>query len=102
MGSPRHRRSATRVPRRGGRGADGVRGGDESDVDCGGSCGKCGTGGACKAGADCQSGFCTNGKCDPPSCMDGVKNGHETGLDCGGGLCPGCPDGTPCMTAADC
>ncbi len=47
---------------------DGVKNGNETGVDCGGSCAAC-----------------------PPtaSCSDGVKNGNETGTDCGGS-CPAC------------
>ncbi|UQA55284.1 MopE-related protein [Polyangium aurulentum] len=38
--------------------------GDESDVDCGGSCmNKCGTGRACLVSADCASGVCTADVC---------------------------------------
>ena len=44
--------------------ANGVLDGDETDVDCGGTCAACGTGKGCKAGKDCQSTFCTNKKCD--------------------------------------
>ena len=37
---------------------DGVRNGDETGIDCGGSCGKCGINSQCSTGADCQSGAC--------------------------------------------
>ncbi|MEL6924492.1 MAG: M12 family metallo-peptidase, partial [Bacteroidota bacterium] len=47
---------------------DGVQNGDETGVDCGGSCSPCAT------------------------CNDGVQNGSETGVDCGG------PDCGPCNT----
>lgn len=44
---------------------DGVRNGNESDVDCGGSqCGGCAVGGACRANGDCQSRICgTDSRC---------------------------------------
>jgi hypothetical protein len=45
--------------------SDGVRNGNETGVDCGGSCPAC------------------------PTCTDGVQNGTETGVDCGGS-CPAC------------
>lgn len=45
---------------------NGIKDGDETDVDCGGSCVPCAT------------------------CDDGIKNGEETGIDCGG------PDCEPC------
>ncbi len=71
---------------------DGVKNGDETYKDCGGSCGVCW--------------FCKNGKHNPgvgekgvdcggpcpaacPTCKDGKKNGNETGIDCGGS-CPAC------------
>ncbi len=37
---------------------DGVRNGDETGIDCGGSCGACGIGVQCMKGDDCQSGAC--------------------------------------------
>lgn len=44
---------------------DGIKNGDETGIDCGGSCPV----------------VC------PPTCYDGIKNGDETGIDCGGS-CP--------------
>ncbi|HVJ18697.1 MAG TPA: discoidin domain-containing protein, partial [Polyangiaceae bacterium] len=55
---------------------DGVKNGNETGVDCGGSCPACPV---------------------TPTCTDGVKNGSETGVDCGGS-CPACP--TTCQEAA--
>lgn len=43
--------------------ADGERNQDETDVDCGGSCGACATGDSCSKASDCASGFCTAGIC---------------------------------------
>ena len=45
---------------------NGIQDGDETGVDCGGSCAPC------------------------PTCDDGIQNGGETGIDCGG------PDCDPC------
>jgi len=45
---------------------DGIKNGDETDVDCGGSCVACST------------------------CDDGIQNGDETGIDCGGSICEPC------------
>ncbi len=57
---------------------DGVKSGDESDVDCGGTeCPTCPTGGDCNEGSDCESGVCMGGACMAPSCGDGVTNGDE-------------------------
>jgi hypothetical protein len=46
---------------------DGVKNGNESGVDCGGSCSPC------------------------PTCNDGIKNQNETEIDCGGKHCKACP-----------
>lgn len=48
--------------------SDGIQNGDETGVDCGGSC-----------PASCG-----------PTCSDGIQNGDETGVDCGGSSCPPC------------
>ena len=42
---------------------NGIKDGDETNVDCGGSCAPCAT------------------------CDDGIKNGDEEGIDCGGSDC---------------
>ncbi len=47
---------------------DGAMNGDETGVDCGGSCQPC------------------------PTCTDGIMNGNETGVDCGGPDCEACPE----------
>jgi hypothetical protein len=48
----------------GGSCTDFVLDGNESDVDCGGSCGACGNGRACFVNADCFSGVCSgSGRC---------------------------------------
>ena len=52
---------------------DGVQNGDETGIDCGGSCPPC-DGGA--------------------TCTDGIQNGDETGVDCGGS-CPPCDGDGP-------
>ena len=85
--------------------ADGLRNGDETDVDCGGpeaSCGRCDAGEHCAAATDCASGVCTAGVCQAPSCTDTVKNGAETDVDCGGGTCAGCTQGEDCNIGSDC
>ncbi len=44
--------------------SDNVTNGDETDVDCGGSCSiKCAVGKVCKGNGDCQSSVCTEGVC---------------------------------------
>jgi len=90
--------------------------GTETDVDCGGdNCLKCAEGLLCQEATDCLSGVCApgctgllcfpgtrDGRCRPAQCNDGIENGAETATDCGGGLCPRCPDGSPCQVDADC
>ena len=80
---------------------DGVRNGDETDIDCGGSCGPCGNNAACTQPGDCASRVCDGGRCATPSCTDGVRNGDETDVDCGGS-CPPCANGGACEQPADC
>ena len=90
--------------------------GDETDVDCGGSCASCTDGLGCDGPEDCQSGICTdgtgpgeaactNGKttcCQAPSCVDTEKNQDESDVDCGGNTCPACADSKLCNTGTDC
>jgi hypothetical protein len=46
---------------------DGVRNGDESDIDCGGSCGAtCEAGQSCNGSFDCKSNSCVSGVCQAP------------------------------------
>ncbi len=67
---------------------DGVLNGDETDVDCGGSCAAdCADTLLCLVAADCQSGVCADDgmgtlKCSAPICGDNVVNGTD-----------GCDDG---------
>jgi len=83
--------------------SDGMKNGNETDVDCGGDvCFPCADLKMCLVAADCTSGVCTTGICQPPTCLDGVKNGAETDVDCGGGTCPTCGTGQMCSVNADC
>ena len=49
--------------------SDGLQNGDESDVDCGGSCPACPIGGSCVIGGDCTTGICEGSVC---TCGDEV------------------------------
>jgi hypothetical protein len=81
---------------------DGFLNGEETDVDCGGgSCDACEDGGSCVLAADCLSGVCADGVCQPATCIDGVKNGTESDTDCGG-ACSDCTAGDTCNGANDC
>lgn len=82
--------------------SNGKRDSNESDVDCGGSkCDPCASGLRCGTNDDCDSNYCSKGRCTDPTCRDGVQNQHETGVDCGG-ECDGCPDDVACTTNDDC
>ena len=65
--------------------------GDETDVDCGGSCGSCAVGQMCSDDGDCAY-SCTGGLCDgePAHCADGMTSGDEVGADCGGSCLKTC------------
>ncbi len=81
---------------------DGVRDGEETGVDCGGRCTRCGGGAGCREDMDCASKRCGSaGLCVAPACSDGVKNGGESDVDCGG-ACGKCAAGAFCGKAADC
>ncbi|MFU8805133.1 MAG: hypothetical protein ACNA8W_15065 [Bradymonadaceae bacterium] len=81
---------------------DAIKNGDETDVDCGGSCAPCDDGLSCGEPADCVSGVCDNNICQAPACDDGVFNGDETGIDCGGSCdpCPACVNHDECGDAS--
>ena len=59
---------------------DGVKSGDESDVDCGGSCGACAAEDQCVGSSDCDSGKCVSGTCREQSYC-------TSDSDCVEGLC---------------
>ncbi len=54
---------------------DGIQNGDETGVDCGGTCPACPI---------------------EPTCNDGIQNGNETGIDCGGSCSTICEPGGSC------
>jgi len=81
---------------------DGMQGGDETDVDCGGSCGPCADGLTCISSTDCTSKVCTNGACAAATCSDGMKNQGESDVDCGGANCAKCNTGQTCTINVDC
>ena len=88
---------------------DGVQNGDETDVDCGGSCGPCKDQLHCKVAKDCTSKICSSAmKCAVPTCSDSVQNGNETDVDCGGlgymgaAPCSRCGATKMCGSSPDC
>lgn len=87
--------------------SDGVKSGDESDIDCGGSCAACAAEFSCARHDDCDSKSCRAGLCVAAACDDGRLNGDEAGVDCGGS-CNRCRTNTcncassPTLSAISC
>ena len=83
---------------------DGLKNGDESDVDCGGSvCAPCREARGCSMHEECESRVCSGMKCAAATCSDGAQNGQETDVDCGGELCPAkCDEKRSCLASVDC
>ena len=94
---------------------NGVKDGNETDVDCGGSCPGCWLAQHCLRNHDCSAaspgcntklGGCS---CDAISltcvadrCIDHKKDGDESDVDCGGFTCPACGTGMICTSNGDC
>src|SRR5262249_31053199 len=79
--------------------------GDETDIDCGGSCSPCTPNQRCKTNADCTTLRCDAQKltCLGNECLDGRQNGLETDVDCGGNdACSRCRAGQHCSARSDC
>ncbi len=99
--------------------SDGVRNGDETDVDCGGNCQPCADGLGCIVVTDCLNGTCTNGTCgtnlDAGSSSGAIGVCYKTedcdalygatlgvGLICGAyqpHVCGQCQNDAQCITA---
>ena len=71
---------------------DGMRNGDETDVDCGGSCGGCEPGATCEVAGDCNSGHCVGGVCCDSACEGACETCNNVG---GEGQC------SPVATGSD-
>jgi hypothetical protein len=92
---------------------DNLMDGDETDIDCGGSCAPCGLGQRCLATTDCGSWpgcdplagcacSATTNRCVYNHCSDSVRDFGETDVDCGGGVCAGCGPEKACFLDSDC
>lgn len=90
---------------------NGIKDGEETDIDCGFGCSPCDDFMHCLGPANCKSGKCKQVLvdsmyqyiCDEPSCDDGLSNGDETGGDCGGLVCEArCSISQPCVGDYDC
>jgi hypothetical protein len=80
---------------------DRIRDGDETDIDCGGSCQKCAAAKSCAQPTDCQTSNCAGGTCVAASCTDNVRDGFESDVDCGS-ACGACAAGQICAADWDC
>ncbi len=60
---------------------DRERDGDETDVDCGGSCAPCADALACREARDCAGGRCFQGACCAPPCVAWSKSFGGEGVD---------------------
>ena len=76
--------------------------GDETDLDCGGSCQRCEPNATCVRGEDCESTVCDTGRCGPASCFNGARDGFEGDIDCGGDCVADCANGQRCYSDLDC
>lgn len=66
---------------------DHVKNGAETDVDCGGACGTCGSGFACATEADCVSGNCVDGVCCNNACKGACMACSAAKTDAANGEC---------------
>lgn len=79
-----------------------IRNGEETDIDCGGTCGPCAIGDRCSVNGDCEESTCNDGRCTALPCANGVKDEQETDVDCGGPTCRKCSGARACEVAEDC
>jgi len=83
--------------------------GEESDIDCGGSCSRCSSGQKCSMNTDCADPLICNsdfGICSIPDyevlCGNNRRDFGESDTDCGGTNCDKCIDGYTCTSNSDC
>jgi hypothetical protein len=77
---------------------DGVKNGNESDIDCGGTCPRCTAGQICNSRDDCTTGLCVAGAC--AQCVVTADCGlHSDGLQC---FCRDTPGGQRFCTEQTC
>lgn len=75
--------------------------GDETDVDCGGSCSPCGETSPCVEAGDCESGFCAEGTC--AACVTTEDCAGAPGTYCETGACvPKKDNGLTCSAHEQC
>ena len=80
---------------------DSAKNGDETDVDCGGSCAPCDIGETCGVAGDCLSGFCDANTC--ALCMSDTDCADMPSFYCKGGFCVAQrTNGDPCLGPNEC
>jgi hypothetical protein len=93
--------------------ADGIKNGDETDVDCGGSCDQCSSGQFCNTRTDCDTAHCSDGRC--AYCATNDECGRDAAGPCGcvsqacysissgrtAATCSTCPEGTTYCTGRE-
>jgi hypothetical protein len=94
--------------------SDGIKNADETDIDCGGSCPRCGNGKICASFTDCASALCLANVCQECTSSAQCDSGGKGACTCeqaqiGGfvcsssappanvGNCAACPPGTNCI-----
>ncbi|WNG33616.1 hypothetical protein F0U61_08245 [Archangium violaceum] len=85
--------------------SDGLSNGDETDVDCGGSCRPCGTDShedTCQSDAQCPGGVCREGTCQSaPACVSDADCDASTPA-CIEGVCSRCTESAQCAGGFEC
>ena len=81
---------------------DAKKNGDETDLDCGGSCSPCEKGAHCVDDSDCANGSCQKSACLSVHCTNGKSDSGESDEDCGGDECLPCATGRACDSDSDC
>lgn len=81
---------------------DRIKNGEETGVDCGGTCGRCNIGDGCRVNEDCDDSNCVNRTCTAFACSNAMKTEAETDVDCGGPDCRKCAGGRGCAADSDC
>ncbi|APR76693.1 Tetratricopeptide TPR_2 repeat protein [Minicystis rosea] len=82
---------------------DTVKNGDETDVDCGGSCGTCDNSKQCKTATDCKSGYCQGTTCQPCYTSSWCAQGQYCDTPGSSGVCkPDKATGQSCTSYDQC
>ncbi|NUO52601.1 MAG: hypothetical protein HOV80_27460 [Polyangiaceae bacterium] len=75
---------------------DNLQNGDETDIDCGGSCAPCNDGSNCDGPTDCVTGFCVEGVCCESACTGVCESCVEAATGDPNGVCAPITPGAQC------